>query len=151
MKKLVLTAVLAALIVTLPMSCATITCDPSWDTATCKVNQAIAIGGQVDIAAQALLLALPVLPPVVVAAITAYHAAYPLAVASAQSALALYESGHSGDYLTALDVLKALYTNITNLLSAAGHPGLLAQAQKTVKAQGVSQTLLMLQRKGMIR
>jgi hypothetical protein len=141
-------AVLAACIVMLP-GC--VTCDPSWDTATCKVNQAVAIGGQVDLALQALAVAVPVLPPAVIAAITAYHSAYPLAVAAAQSALATYEATHSGDYLTALGILTQLYTNVANLLAAAGHPGILSQAQTTVKAQGVSQTIMMLQRKGMIR
>jgi hypothetical protein len=145
---IVVGAILAACIVALP-GC--VTCDPSWDTPTCKVNQAIAVGGQVDIALQALALALPILPPAVIATITAYHSAYPFAVAAARSALATYEATHAGDWQTALSILTTLYTDVTKLLTAAGHPGILSQAQATVTAQGVSQTLLMLERKGMIR
>jgi hypothetical protein len=148
MKRVILTAVLAACIVALP---ACITCDPSWDTPTCDVNQAIAIGGNVDLALQAMMLAVPILPPAVVAVIVAYHQAYPLAVTAAQTALATYEATHAGDWKMALSFLTALYTNVTDLLATAGHPGILAQAKATVKAEGVSQVIHELHMKGVLK
>jgi hypothetical protein len=148
MKRVILTAVLAACIVALP---ACITCDPSWDTPTCDVNQAIAIGGKVDLSLQALMLAVPILPPAVVAVIVAYHQAYPLAVTAAQTALATYEATHAGDWKMALSFLTALYTNVTDLLATAGHPNILAQAKAAVKAEGASQVIRELRLKGVLK
>jgi hypothetical protein len=148
LRKTVLSAMLAACIVALP---ACITCDPGWDTPTCDVNQAIAIGGKVDLALQAMMLAVPTLPPAVVAVIVAYHKAYPLAVTAAQTALATYEATHAGDWRAALNFLTALYTNVTDLLAAAGHPGILAQAKADVKAEGASQVIHELHMKGVLK
>jgi hypothetical protein len=149
LRKTVLSAMLAACIVALPISC--VTCPPPTDTPTCDVQNAIAIGGLVDTGAQALMAAVPILPPSIIAAIAAYHLAYPLAVQAAQAALAEYEATHSGLWSAAVAGLTSLYTALDKLITAFGQPSLVTAAKAQVKAEGASQVIHELHMKGVLK
>jgi hypothetical protein len=148
MKRVIISAVLVACLLGMQ---ACISCPPDWDGPTCRINQAIAIGGLVDQGAQALLVAIPILPPPIVAAIAAYHIAYPLAVDVAQKALAEYETTHSGLWAAALAGLTDLYTAFDKLITSFGQPSLVTAAKAEVKAKGATQVMQELRLKGTLK
>jgi hypothetical protein len=130
---------------------ACITCQPDWDRATCDIRQAEAIAGQVDVGLQALLLAVPVLPGPVTAAIVLYHTGLPKVIALAETALATYEAGHTSDWRAALALLTQFYDRVRDILVAFGQPDVVAQAKATVKAEGATAVLARLRKQGVIR
>ncbi len=141
MHKTILTAVMAALIVALPISC--VTCPPNVDNATCKVQQAEAIAQLVDVAAGTLVAGYP--SPVLIAAYATFHAALPLAIKALDAALAEYEAGHTGAWSVLLAGLQNLYESFDALYrQVTGRASLVTAAQATVKAQGAQQVLLMM-------
>ena len=143
MRNIILTAVLAALIVGLPISCAT--CPPNQDSASCRVAQAEAIAGLVDAAAGSAMPVLGVLFPVLIPAYATFHTALPLLDVALNAALAEYESAHTGAWSILLAGLENLYQSFDKLWTTiTGKPSLVAAAKATVKAQGAAQVLSML-------
>ena len=144
MKNTILTAVLTALIVGLPISCAT--CPVGEDHVQCDVQNAEAVASLVDHAAGTAIAVLGAfIPPVVTAAYAVFHTALPLAITALDSALAEYESAHSGAWSVVLAGLVSLYENFDNLwTSVTGRPSLVNSAKAQVKARGAAQVLSML-------
>jgi hypothetical protein len=149
--RVILSGILAACLLSIPLMVACVTCPPPTDKPTCDVQNAIAIGGLVDQGAQALLVAIPILPPSIVAGIAAYHLAYPLAVKAAQAALQEYETAHTGLWAQAVAGIEALYNALDALITSFGQPSLVTAAKVQVKAQGAEQVIMQLKMKGVIR
>ena len=143
MKNIVLTAVLAALIVGLPISC--VTCAPPTDKPTCDVQNAEAVAGLVDAAAGAAMPALGVLFPILIPAYATFHLALPLADTALNSGLAEYEAGKTSSWSVLLAGLESLYQNFDKLwTTVTGKASLVTAAKVQVKARGASQVLSML-------
>jgi hypothetical protein len=153
MKNIILTAVLAACIVALPISCTSlsgVTCPSTWDTATCRVNQAIAISERADLLMQAAL-ASGLIPPPLSTIFAGYHAAVPTFVSLAQEGLAAYEADHTKDYVMACSALEDLFATLQKSLQAQGATDYVAQATTQVKTEGVESSIATLKLKGVIK
>lgn len=132
MRKVRNIAIVVALMALLTAGCVSIPCAPEWDTATCKVQQAIAVAENVDLGLQTLKAGVPTLPVGVVAAIDAYHLALPAAKQGALDALAAYESGHGGNWQQALSFLINLYKDVNAVITGNGLPDQVKPAQSVV-------------------
>jgi len=130
MKSLATVVLIAALISS--MGCGTILqCQSTWDTATCRVNQAIAMAQEID-----HLASIAAVIPALAEGYAIYHAALPLAIKTAQDALAVYEAGGSSDWEMAVNFLVALYNDVEAWFVGHGVKSLVAQAKVIVAQPG---------------
>ena len=128
---IVAVALLALAAVTIS-GCASTVCSGVTDKATCQVAYYLDVAAQVDVNLQALKEGVPALSPSVVHAIDAYHAALPAAEQAARDGLTAYLAGQAKDYTTAMRFVIALYTDINQVVMAAGEPNQVAAATARV-------------------
>ena len=133
MKKLIIVSLVV--VAALAAGCASVPCAPPMDKATCQVNYYTGLAEQVDATCQGLLAANPQIGGSARQWIVAYHNALPNLKAAALDGLAAYEAGTSKDYLTALNALIAMYTQVNAVVVANGQPSPLAAAKLRMPAQ----------------